>query len=105
MTPDSAANTSISHGTLRLQDLLPAFLDAVEEYAPSHYEAIALQSFSFIPSHVLDEGDDSRWWDSEEAQWKLEELTSILEEHAPEGCYFGAHEGDGSDFGFWQASE
>jgi len=98
-------NESISHGTLRTQDLLPAFIDAVRDYAPSHYEAIMVAPFSFIPDHVLDEGDDAEWWDSEEARWKLDELTDILNEHAPDGCYFGSHEGDGSDFGFWQAQE
>ena len=98
-------NVSISHGTLRPQDLLPAFLDAVEEYAPDHYTAIMCAPLSFIPAYVEDEGDDSDWWDSEEAGWKLEELSDILNEHAPEGCYFGAHPGDGSDFGFWQCDE
>lgn len=43
---------TISHSTLRPQDLIPAFLDALREYAPDY-------------------------------------------------CYFGAHEGDGADFGFW----
>lgn len=98
-------NESISHGTHRERHLIPAFLDAVEAYAPDHYEAIMVQPFSFIPEYVTDEGDDSEWWDSEEAQWKLEQLFDILNEVAPEGCYFGAHPGDGSDFGFWECEE
>lgn len=98
-------NVSVSHATLRTQDLLTAFLDAVQEYAPSHYEQIMVQPFSFIPAYVQDEGPDSEWYDSEEAQWKLDELTEILNEVAPDGCYFGSHPGDGSDFGFWQCEE
>jgi hypothetical protein len=99
-TPD--INESISSGTMRPQNLIPAFLDAVEAYAPDHYTAIMVQPFGFIPSYVQDEGDDSDWWDSEEASWKLDELFDILNEAAPEGCFFGSHPGDGSDYGFWQ---
>jgi hypothetical protein len=102
-TPDF--NESVSHGTHRPQDLIPAFLDAVEAYAPAHYEAIVAQPFPFIPAYVQDEGDYSDWWDSEEAHWKVTELFDILDESSPEGCYFGAHPGDGSDFGFWQCKE
>jgi len=38
------------------------------------------------------------------AEWLAEyaiSLTDALNEHAPDGFMFGAHEGDGSDFGFW----
>ena len=95
---------SISHGTLRTCDLLPVFLDAVEQFAPAHHEALMVQPFSFIPDYVQDE-EDSEWWDSDEAAEKLEQLTEILQENAPEGTYFGAHEGDGSEFGFWPLND
>ena len=94
-------DTSIIHGTMRTQDLIPALLEAVQDYAPDHYEQIMVAPFPFIPSYVQDEGDNAPWWDSEEARDKLEELFDILNEHAPENCYFGSHPGDGSDYGFW----
>ena len=31
----------------------------------------------------------------------ISDVLDALDECAPEGCYFGPHEGDGSDFGFW----
>ena len=33
-----------------------------------------------------------------------EEIADKLNEYVPDGCYFGAHEGDGSDFGVWDVS-
>ena len=91
---------TISHGTLRNQDLIPAFLDAVAEHAPDHYAQLIAGPFGPIPAHAL-EDDDADWWDSDDAGYLLEELQDLLAEHAPDYCYFGAHEGDGSDFGFW----
>ena len=92
---------TVSYGTLRPQDLIPAFIDALAEVAPAAHEQLLALPFAFIPSWVEEEGDGCEWWDSEECQWKLASLIEALEEHAPEGCYFGAHPGDGTDFGFW----
>ena len=103
-TPVPSIDTII-HGTFRPADLIPAFLDAVSEYAPAEYAALIAAPFGPIPAYVLDEGDDSEWWDSEDAGYLLEELFEILEACAPDGAYFGAHEGDGSDFGFWPIPE
>jgi hypothetical protein len=96
---------TIIHGTHRPQDLIPAFLDVVAEIAPEHYEGMMAASFGPIPSYVQDEGDSSEWWNSEDASYLLESLFDILNDHAPDGYYFGAHPGDGSDFGFWECEE
>lgn len=92
---------SVIHATLKPQDLIPAFLDVVVEIAPEHYEGMMSASFGPIPSYVQDEGDSSEWWNSEDASHLLESLFDVLNNHAPDGYYFGAHPGDGSDFGFW----
>ena len=34
-----------------------------------------------------------------------EDVFDLMNEIAPEGSYFSAHEGDGSDFGFWEVVE
>jgi hypothetical protein len=103
---------------MRTQDLIPAFLEAIQIIQNLHafisqrsgretpeYEAYAASPFGPIPSYVMDEGDNSEWWDSEDAYSLLQELFDILESYAPEGFYFGSHPGDGSDFGFWEMEE
>ena len=96
---------TVIHGTHRPQDLIPAFLDALKEISPAHYTGFITLPFrrvpAYVPAYVQDEGDDSAWWHSGDAQALLEDLTELLDEIAPEGHYFGAHPGDGSDFGFW----
>ena len=91
---------TVIHGTLRPQDLIPAFLDEVRDRAPEHYTQLCASPFGPIPAHAM-EDDEAEWWNSEEASYLLEELQDLLSECAPAYCYFGAHEGDGSDFGFW----
>lgn len=89
-------NESVSHSTLRPQDLIPAFLDVLIN-TPEY-----LQLKNFVPSYVL-ENDDDGWWDSEECSYFVnEELIDTISSYSPEGYYFGAHIGDGSDFGFWE---
>lgn len=83
---------NISHGTLRTQDLIPAFLDTLAELAPAHHAALCAQPFGPVPSYAL-EDEDADWWHSEDASYLLEELTDLLSEHAPEFCFFGASEG------------
>lgn len=90
---------------MRNQDLIPAFLDALAELNPAGYEQYSLMPFGPIPSYVMDEGDDSEWWTSDDAKFLLEGLFDALDECAEEGFYFGAHPGDGSDFGFWMTEE
>jgi hypothetical protein len=96
---------TVSHGTMRPQDLIPAFLDALADVDPAAYEQYMLMPFGPIPAHVQDEGDTSDWWQSDDARYLLEELFDALNDAAPEDHYFGAHPGDGSDYGFWQCDE
>ena len=95
---------TISHGTMRTQDLIPAFLDALSIVNPEGYSQYLLMPFGVIPSDAsLDENDE--WWVSEDAGYILEGLFDALDECSPDGYYFGAHPGDGSDYGFWQIED
>jgi hypothetical protein len=83
---------TVIHGTLRTEDLLEAFgkeLLFLTDTDRSVAEAKLLcDAFEADP-------------DSEFAGEVVHELVDTLNGYAPEGFYFGAHEGDGSDFGFW----
>jgi hypothetical protein len=100
-------NISLSHATMRPQDLVPTFLNFLSAHAPAWYESHVIRPFSLPPAYVEDEGDDSEWWNSEECgEFLWSELFDAMDVYcAPEGFYFGSHPGDGSDYGFWECEE
>ena len=97
---------SISHGTLRTEDLLPAFIDELTRLGgtlPGDLECVKHMEYTNLPSYATSapEDEDNPFWQSEDAMWDMEALTDALQECCPPFVYFGAHPGDGSDFGFW----
>lgn len=85
---------SVSIGSVRAEDLIPAFVDELRELADTD-EARALVA------GVDERMEAEDYYDSDDSQFDLEELEAMLGSYAPSYCYFGAHEGDGADFGFW----
>ena len=51
---------SISHGTMRTQDLIPAFLDVIRD-TPEY-----VQVMNAIPAHAM-EDKEADWWNSDDA--------------------------------------
>lgn len=99
-------NTEVSHGTMRTQDLLPCFLWTLKQYAPQEHSKFTSRWMDCQASYLLAIGkDDDEFWQGERAQEMLEELFDELDEISPEGCYFGAHPGDGSSYGWWEAQD
>ena len=96
---------SISHGTLRTQDLLPVFLEtfmALGGNVPADLECGSYIEYLNWPNPETTACDeDDKFWDSEDAMWDMEALTDGLNNLCPPFVYFGTLEGDGSDFGFW----
>jgi len=90
--------TSISHATLRDEDLIPAF-EAVLDTAGVEYERPASVDKLLLGQPLTDDEQE------EFAYYVNEKLIDLLDGIAPEGTYFGAHPGDGSDFGFWEVDE
>ena len=100
---------SISHGTLRPQDLLPAFLETLTARGGEVPRGLEcgkyIEYLNWPGPGTAACDDDDAFWESEEATWDMEALTDALQNICPPFVYFGAHEGDGSDFGFWPDME
>jgi len=77
---------TIRHATLRNEDLLESLSDELALFGT--HAKLVQEAQNIDP-------------DSEHAGEVVFELMDALNEHAPSYCYFGAHCGDGSDFGFW----
>jgi hypothetical protein len=88
MTTNDLSIGTVSHGTLRDDDLAVAFLDALESVDAGRAAELYAEY-------------DAMGEDSEELPEFVQECFDILNEYCPPYCYFGAHEGDGADFGVW----
>lgn len=96
MTPnlsDTYLGTVI-HGTHRHEDLVPAFLAILETVNP---EGAAELLAGYEEGLALG--------DHETPLATLDYLFDALDAIAPVGAWFGAHPGDGADFGFWTDDE
>jgi len=96
---------TISHGTLRTEDLVPTFLNALNflderaefQLVLDNLDVIAM--LDVIGLHEMSEASADR------VDMLLSDLFDALDACAPAGFYFGAIEGDGSDFGFWRVED
>lgn len=104
---------SVSHGTMREEDLIPTFCCRLEELAMENYpleDNVDVDSVNHLEKVKeirgrIDESCEGLYYGSEDAGYDLESLFDALDEYAPEGYYFGSHPGDSSDYGFWQCEE
>ena len=93
---------SVSHGTMRCEDLIPAFLG---ELAAIEGNTKRVQDWK-AEYEAEDGGENPHAIPRVEVMDEiLDELFNALDEHSPEGCMFGSHPGDGSDYGFWPYEE
>jgi len=124
---------TVSEGTMRARDLVPAFMDVLAKYAPdvwlriksdiaSEFNILNYDCLFGLDGECNQEGycghclhndspgnctlDRDDVWYSEMMSWILnEDIWDAMNDITPDGCYFGAHPGDGSDYGFWQVEE
>lgn len=112
---DRLRRSEVSHGTLRPVDLLDSFTDALEklesfdqfspigERAKRYCPQLIKRSRGLYTALEYCENEDIEPSERfhENVGETIYELTDALNVHAFEYCYFGAHAGDGSAFGFW----
>ena len=94
---------TLIHGTMRNCDLIPTFLEAIKDTVEYEQMIMAINGSNWDLC-VITAPDASEWderWDSYEVSEFCNELFDVLDAYAPEGYYFGATEGDGSDYGYW----
>jgi len=86
---------SISHATMREEDLIPSFLNELEYLNNNKhaYKVVINEGKKIVEKGVYDTDDTSFYLN--------ETLFNALNDFAPPYHYFGSHCGDGSDFGFW----
>ena len=82
---------TLIHGTLRDEDLLPAFASELRRVGvlTNHVALLRSAYFENLTDHPEGAADI------------VNDLIDALNEYAPSHMYFGAIEGDGSDFGWW----
>lgn len=97
---------TISHATLRSEDLVDAFVTELK----------CFDDLSEDEKSLIDEAEDWQavdvdrpWIDADlyqECGYEItNELQDVLDTRAPSYCYFGTISFDGSDFGFWPCRE
>ena len=89
---------TVSHATMRWEDLIPAFTDFLLMIGQGH--VFSMKECPHQEQAKRSLGD---------VYADLDEITHSLfdaiDEYVPEGYYFGAHPGDGSDYGIWPVEE
>jgi hypothetical protein len=96
---------SISTGTMRAEDLVPEFLDALESvdakraksYRWANRKTLHFLAEDRVRPYTEQEQEDL----TEQVGYCLDELFDILDEYVPDYCSFGSHPGDGADYGVW----
>jgi hypothetical protein len=102
---------SISTGTLKREDLLPRFIKELEHQVERNRDLPSNQFLRHLDllARAEEWANTQKTGDEDVDELSLDELTlevmDALDEFAPPGAYFGAHPGDGADFGFWPSED
>ena len=110
---------TISHGTMRVQDTMPALLSALDGIRLSAEDRQTcdevqrcLDTWIALDALFVDEEDpgSAASADADDLLFDLEiemndTLIPLAESYVPDYCYVGSHPGDGSDLGVWPCED
>ena len=94
---DIESGLIVSEGTLRSEDLIPVLLNVCQALEVEGVDAMRDEFVRLLD----DDGEVSPYCD-ESASELTNELMDKINDACPANLYFGAHEGDGACFGFWE---
>lgn len=89
---------SVSSATMRAEDLVPEFLYTLGQLDKKRHDEFVSANADVLDNDEADEESDGY---EDGLQEVCDELFTILNDYAPPYAYFGAHEGDGCEYGFW----
>lgn len=93
---------SVSTGTMRERDLIPAFMYELEAQRPLQRAHAKLLREIRARMDVKSVGG---YYATDEASYDLDALFDALNEYCLPYFSFGAHPGDGADYGYWLSEE
>lgn len=85
---------TVIEGTLQSNELIAAFAAELERMGAGD-ERLLTEAKAWLADPV----------DAETGSELVAALIDRLNNYAPDGYYFGAHWGDGADFGYWPVEE
>lgn len=89
---------SVYCATMRNEDLIPSF---VYELETRIRQRTARKGHSALVREINARMEAGEYLESEDADEDLQVLFDALDEYSAPYFYFGAHPGDGSDYGYW----
>ena len=86
---------SVSTATMRNEDLIPCFV------AHLRGQKTMTEAHGWLAGEVEAHMEADDYYESDASDEDMEALFEALDCYGPEGFYFGAHPGDGADYGWW----
>src|ERR1035437_7618406 len=91
---------SVSSATMRAEDLIPCFISELRSQRPlkREHQRLIRTIEQAMNANNMETGE---YFDSDDADYDLEALFDALDAYCLPYFYFGAHPGDGADYGYW----